>query len=49
MTKVHRYCALVVAIAMISAVIGRFDFEAWTYILNRTDGNFDCVIPPADM
>ena len=39
----------VIDIAMISAVVGRFDFKARTYILDRTDGNCDCVIPPADM
>jgi hypothetical protein len=39
----------VIDIAMISAVVGRFNFEARTYILDRTDGNCDCIIPTADM
>lgn len=37
----------VVDITTIQAVVGRFQYEGRTYIIDRTDGSSDCVIPDA--
>lgn len=38
----------VVDVGIISAVVGRMTYEGRTYIIDRTDGSLDVVIPPSE-